>query len=101
MPTSDTLFTSQPLGKDRIGNLAKKMAIMANINGKKTNHVARKTAIQTLLHADVPPTEVMQLSGHKKIQSLNAYSEVSENQHQSLSNILANIVSRTDDNYVV
>ena len=41
MPTSDIWFTSQPLGKDRIGNLAKKMAIMANINGKKTNHSAR------------------------------------------------------------
>ena len=64
MPTSDTWFTSQLLGKDRIGNLAKKMAIMANIKGKKTTHSARKTAIPTLLHADVPPTEVMQLSEH-------------------------------------
>ena len=73
------------------------MASAANISGKKTNHSARKTSIQTLLHADIPPTEVMQISGHKNIQSLNAYSEVSENQHQSMSHILANVVSRPEN----
>ena len=73
------------------------MTIMANIRGKKTNYSARKTSIQILLHADVPLTDVTQLFGHKNIQSLNSYSEVSENQYHSMSNILAHVVSRQDN----
>ena len=44
-------------------------------------------AIQTLLHAGVPPTDVMQLTGHKNIQSLNSYAHLSTNQQQSMSNL--------------
>ena len=62
---------------------------------EKTNHSARKTAIQTLLHADVAPTAVMQLSGHKNIQSLNSYSHLSIDQQRKLSNVLA-----SSSNYV-
>jgi hypothetical protein len=61
------------------------MASKANICGNRTNHSARKTAIQTLLHSNIPPTEVMQISGHKNVQSLNSYAEVSEAQQHCMS----------------
>jgi len=78
------------MGKNTMGNLAKQMAVKANLTSSRIiNHSARKTAIQTLLHADVPPGSVMQLSGHKNIQSLNTYSTLSTDQQRDLSNILA------------
>ena len=74
-PKDDTWSVSQPLGRNTLGNLGKKMAVKADLRGKKTSHSARKTSLQTLLHANVRPTKVMQLSRHKNIQPLNAYSD--------------------------
>ena len=36
-----------------------------------TNHSARKTMVETLCRANVPDSTVMQLSGHKSMNSLN------------------------------
>ena len=89
-PNGSIWFSKQPLGLHTIGNIAKNMAQQANLHStRKTNHSGRKTAIQALLHSQVPPTDVMQLSGHKNIQSLNSYSHLSLNQQQSLSNIIS------------
>ena len=70
-PKNDFWFANQPLGIHTIGNIAKNMAEQAGL------HSTRKTAIQTLLHSQIPPTEVMQLTGHKNSQSLNAQSLIS------------------------
>jgi hypothetical protein len=56
----------------------------------RTNHSARKTAVETLLHAGVAPTDVMQLTGHKNVQSLNSYAHLSTDQQHSISNLLSN-----------
>ena len=63
-----------------------KAAGLKSVN--KTNHSARKTGIKKLLHADIPPTDVMQISGHKNVQSLNSYSVISNEQQKNLSRIL-------------
>jgi len=95
IPTSDSWFSRQPLGKNSIGNMAKTMSLKAGFaSGNKTNHSGRKTAIQTLLHAGIPPTNVMQITGHKNVQSLNSYSHLSEEQQQSISNLLTDHVSK-------
>ena len=64
------------------------------------NQQPQKMAIQTLLHADVPPASVMQLSGHKNVQSSNSYSALSIDQQRDLSTILSdhtNSTNLTDD----
>ena len=89
-PKSDIWFNRVPLGKNLIGNIAKNMATAANLQSKKTNHSGRKTTIQTLIHANIPPTNVVQLTGHKNIQSLNSYSNMSTDQQHDISRILSN-----------
>jgi site-specific recombinase XerD len=86
---SEVWFCHTPLGKNSIGNIAKKMTEQAGIHEKKTNHSGRKTAIQTLLHAAVPPTAVMQLSGHKNVRPLNSYAHLSHEQQRTMSRILS------------
>jgi len=89
-PTTDVWFSRQPLRKNLIGSLAKVMAHKAGLSStNKTNHSARKTAIQTSLHTGIPPTDVIQLTGHKNMQSLNSYSHLSLDQQHSLSSILS------------
>ena len=53
-----------------------------------TNHSRRKRMIQKLNDEGVPPTHIMQISGHKNVQSLN-YSTLSERQQKNISNILS------------
>lgn len=57
---------------------------------KLTNHSVRKTCCSRLLHAGVPPTAVAQLSGHKKVESLNHYNTLNDKQQRALSSLLNN-----------
>ena len=41
-------FKRQPMGKNTIGDICKKMASEGQIEGRKTNHSARKMTVQTL-----------------------------------------------------
>ena len=43
---------------------------------------------------DVPPTAIMQLSGHKNVQSINRYSTVSQKQQLNMSHTLTGMSSR-------
>ena len=45
--------------------------------------------IQKLNNQEVPPAHIMQVSGHKNVQSLNNYSSLSEKQQRDVSNILS------------
>ena len=49
--------------------------------------------IQTLVNNDVPPTDIMQLSGHKNVQSITSYSTVSQKQQLNMSHTLTGLSS--------
>ena len=94
-PKDSVWFAAAPMGKNSICNIAKKMALDAGLQEKnKTNHSARKTTVQTLLHANVPPTDVVQLTGHRNTQSLNSYSHMSAVQQKSVSHLLSKRMSQ-------
>ena len=66
------------------------MAKHANLpSTRMANHSGRKTAIHTLLHSNVAPTDVIQVTGHKNIQSLNVYSHLSIDQQHVISSVLS------------
>ena len=47
-----------------------------------TNHSARKRMIQKQNDSDIPPCHIMQLSGHRNVQSINNYSQISQQQQK-------------------
>ena len=66
---------SSPVGKNEIGKFmstAAKNAGLAAQHKKISNHSVRKTSTSRLLDAGVPENFVMQLSGHKNLQSLSS-----------------------------
>ena len=65
----------------------KTMATAAGLQGRKTNHSARKTMCARLITNDVTPTHVAQLSGHKNLKSLDSYASASTTQQKMMSNI--------------
>lgn len=81
-------FTCQPLGKNKLGQIASTMSDKAGFQARHVNHSGRKTCISKLLDANIPPTEVAQLSGHKNIMSLNHYNTVNLQKQIQMSSII-------------
>ena len=82
-------YKKQALGVNQIDKFMKSMVKNTSVIGRKTNHSARKTMVESLCRANIPDSTVMQLSGHKSIQSLNHYKTLSLAQQQSLSHLLS------------
>ena len=88
--SSKPWFKTAPMGSNKLNSLMKSMAEKAGLNVENlTNHNARKRMIQKLNDQEVPPTHIMQISGHKNVQSINNYSSISEKQQHNISNILS------------
>ena len=68
-------YKIQKMGIPRTGVIMekKKKTSYSCLSGKKTNHSARKTMITGLVKNDIPETQIIQLSGHKNLHSLNFY----------------------------
>ena len=62
----------------------------------KTNHSGRKTLVQKLRDNDVPPNQMVQVTGHKNLQSVNYYSSLRERQMENISKILSSSSSTTN-----
>ena len=76
-------FKAQPMGVNKLNNIMKDMTQAAGISGK-TNHSGRKTLVQKLQDSGVPPNQIIQITGHKNLQSLNNYSSLREQQMESI-----------------
>ena len=90
-------YYPRPLGKNSIGDFltkARDCLRQANPNptinkGKISNHSARKTSITNMLHNNINPLHVQQISGHKKYESLQAYNVASINQQKLISSTIS------------
>ena len=86
-PTEKPWFKASPMGVNKLNSL--------NKLNRLTNHSARKTMIQKLNDNNIPPTHIMQLSGHRNVQSVNDYSTVSNEQQKNMSLILSGNTTST------
>jgi len=68
-------------------------------NKRLTNHSTRKHLVQKLRDSGIAPTDIMQISGHKNIQSVMNYSEMSEEKHRQCSKILASAHNPTTSKF--
>jgi len=86
----ETWFKRNPIGVNKISSMMKRMVERAGLNPDKklSNHSARKHLVQKLNDFNVPANQIMQISGHKNIHSINNYSHINEVQHRHISEIL-------------
>ena len=81
-------FKALPMGQNKLDTILKDMCKAAGIT-LKTNHAGRKTTVQKLQDSGVPPNQIIQVTGHKNIQSVNNYSQLGERQQENISKILS------------
>ena len=87
-PGHQIWFMRQQVGERKLGSIMKMMAKTLNTEKRLTNHTSRKTLIQRLTDRNVPPTDIIQLTGQKDIQSVTNYSNLKEPAHKRLSSFL-------------
>ena len=70
----------------------------------KTNHSGRKTLVQKLQDSGVPLNQIIQITRHKNLESVNNHSSLREKQMESISRILSSTtkaatnVAQTENN---
>ena len=96
-PTEKPWFKASAMGVSKLNSLMKTMADKAGFDEKRrlTNHSARKTMVQKLNDNNIPPTHIVQLSGHRNVQSVNNYSTVSIEQQKNMPLILSGNTTST------
>ena len=85
--SSKPWFKNSAVGTNTLNSLMKTIAEKAGLGPNVKNHSGRKTMMQTLSN-NIPPTDIIQLSGHKNLQSVTNYSTVSQNQQMKISQTL-------------
>ena len=68
-------YFSKLLRKNSVVEFISKARIILknNSSGKILDHRTRKTTITNLLNQEINPLHLQQISGHKKLKSLNSY----------------------------
>ena len=85
-------YKVQPIGVNKLNSLLKDMVNEARLgleNKRLTNHSARKHLVQKLNDNEIPPTQIMQITGHRNVNSVNNYSSLSDKQKEKISGILS------------
>ena len=91
------------MGVNKLNNVMKDMTQAAGISGK-TNPAQRKTLVQKLQDSGIPPNQIIQITGHKNVQSVNNYSSLREKQMETISSVLSSTakaatnVAQTENN---
>ena len=80
-------FKCSPLGVNSLRSMLKNMIKDSGLKTDKKlmNHSTRKHLVQKLVDNDVPPNEIIQITGHKNVNSLNNYSTLSDKKQQQIS----------------
>ncbi|KAJ8316744.1 hypothetical protein KUTeg_005690 [Tegillarca granosa] len=81
-------FKAQPIGEHKLCKIMATMAAQPSFVGKKTNTSARKATCTRLLHSGIAPNKIVQLSGHRNVQSVNIYAVASVDMQKNMSHIL-------------
>ena len=89
-------FKNSPMGINSIYGLTKSMKQKSKLldeSRKVTNHSIRKHQLQKCVDINLPPTETVQMSGHRNLQSVNNYSKMNQNKQKAVSKMLTNTES--------
>ena len=88
-------FKCSPLGINSLRSMLKNMVQDSGLDSDKklVNHSTRKHLVQKLVDNEIPPNEIIQITGHKNVNSLNNYSSLSDKKQKQISAVLSNDAS--------
>lgn len=84
----NTWFKCQPMGVNSISDMMKTIVAGTSLEESEkrfTNHSARKTTVSKLKKANVERSDIVKVTGHRSVQSLDDYDEADEDDQRRLS----------------
>ena len=87
-------FKTQPMGVNTISNMMKTTVAGTSLeesHKKFTNHSARKTTVSKLKKANVERSDIVKVTGHRSVQSLDDYDEADEEEQRRLSSTISKL----------
>ena len=82
-------FSCTPVGRNTLGKIVKAVCLEGNIPGRKTNHSLRATGASTMFESGVPEKIIQQRTGHRSLEGVRHYEQITAQQQQAVCNILA------------
>ena len=85
-------FKTQPMGVNTISNMMKTTVAGTSLeesHKKFTNYSARNTTVSKLKKANVERSDILKVTGHRSVQSLNDYDEADEEEQRRLSTAIS------------
>ena len=84
-------FMAAPLGVNSLRSMVKNMLAASQVHSHKklVNHSTRKHLVQKLVDNNIPPNEIVQITGHKNVNSLNNYCAISDRRQWHISTVLS------------
>ena len=92
-------FKRQKYGVKTLAQFMKRICSNGKISSHKklTNTSVRKAMVQKLMKANIPPTDIMQKSGHKRVESILHYGRLQESQQAAMTHILTTPTAPTSN----
>ena len=81
-------FKTQPIGDNTISNMMAGTSLEES-HKTFTNHGARKTTVSKLKKANVERSDIVKVTGHRSVQSLDDYDEADEEEQRRLSSAIS------------
>ena len=83
-PKGHIWYTNQRLGISSLSKLLKGIGEKAGLNKEKNvrNHSARETMLNDLCEANIPSYRIIQLSGHRRVVSIEDYHRAASIKHE-------------------
>ena len=75
-------FNCSPLGVNSLRSMLKNM--IRDLGLETDKNCSRKHLLQKLVDNDIPPNEIIQITGHKNFNSINNYSSLSDKKQQQV-----------------
>ena len=82
-------YTSAPIGKNPLSTMLKNMCKEAKVPGIKTNHSLRVYAATELFNAGISEKVIQDRTGHRSLDGLRKYEQISEQQKEEACKVLA------------
>lgn len=91
MTHEDQWFKRQSIVVNKLGSIIKKWQLQRGLLGRKNLQITvlANTCFK-LSENNISANQIMQITGHKNIQSINNFSSLNELQHRNISSILSN-----------
>lgn len=81
-------YCAKPVGKNKLAEVMKSLSTKAALSCIYTNHCVRATCITRMTNKKVPDHVIARTSGHKSLQSLQAYHNPSEKQKLATASLI-------------